>query len=350
MKRRGNHRAPKKPVASSSREDVLRAALLASASGSSFEDVKFFVFSRRNREGLVDKPMPVLANSTLLRKASSHFDYLFTQGYAESGIVDIDAPYPSTRPDKTTDYDYECDSDLEDEEEWSEPDIVLEDASDTAVGSSPNPEPSKDGDDSDSKGDSGDGDAAAPTTNLTRPGRQGRVVFLDGIAHKTWRAFVIFTYLGPEELTFAPLRSEGKSRSPVPGLNKTPACSPKSIYRLAERYDIPSLKELAADEIKKRLSPHNILEEIFSTFPSLYPDVQDIELEYLQAHLHEPVVQDRLPVWIESLAKGELPTGSERVISNLLKRGNSANNSKRCPGGCSTGYYISHCNACGRNF
>ncbi|KAH9895071.1 hypothetical protein C8Q73DRAFT_645496 [Cubamyces lactineus] len=322
------------PVASSSREDVLRAALLASVNGSSFEDVKFFAFSRRNREGLVDKPMPVLANSTLLRKASSHFDYLFTQGYAESGIVDMDAPYPSARPDKTSDYDYDCDSDLDeqDEQDWS----------DTAVGSSLDPESSK--------GDSEDRNAAAPKTSFTRPGRQGRVVFLDGIAYRTWRAFIMFTYLGSQELTFAPLHSEGKSRSWDLELNKTPACSPKSIYRLADRYDIASLKELAASEIKKRLTPHNILEEIFSAFTSLYPAIQDIQLEYLQEHLHEPVIQDHLPVWIESLAKGKLLAGSERVISNLLKGNNPANNSKRCPGGCSTAYYISHCNGCGRNF
>ncbi|KAI0661269.1 hypothetical protein C8Q70DRAFT_911337 [Cubamyces menziesii] len=329
--------AHKKPVASSSREDVLRAALLASASGSSFEDVKFFVFSRRNREGLVDKPMAVLANSTLLRKASSHFDYLFTQGYAESGIVDMDAPYPSTRLDKTTDYDYDSDSDLDDEEDWPNSEDIGEDASDTAEKSD-----HKDGSDGE--------DTAAQKTCLPQPGRQGRVVFLDGIAHKTWRAFIMYTYLGPEELTFAPLRSEGMIRARDPGPNKTHACSPKSIYRLAERYDIASLKELAVDEIKKRLKPHNILEEIFSTFTSLYPTIQDIQLEYLREHLHEPVIQDRLPVLIESLAKGELPTGSERVISNLLKSNNSVNTSKRCPVGCSTGYYIIHCNGCGRNF
>lgn len=36
------------------------------------------------------------------------------------------------------------------------------------------------------------------------------------------------------------------------------------------QYDIAPLKELAAAEIMKRLSTHNILEEIFSTFTSMY--------------------------------------------------------------------------------
>lgn len=36
------------------------------------------------------------------------------------------------------------------------------------------------------------------------------------------------------------------------------------------QYDIPSLKEKASDDIKSKLSPGNILEELFSTFTSLY--------------------------------------------------------------------------------
>ena len=38
-------------------------------------------------------------------------------GYAESTIADMDAPYPSTRPASLRSYDYESDSDLEDEED-----------------------------------------------------------------------------------------------------------------------------------------------------------------------------------------------------------------------------------------
>ena len=63
------------PVASASRDQVQRAALLASLSGRSFEDVKFFAFSCRTRDGNASKPLPLLANSALLRKASSHFDF-----------------------------------------------------------------------------------------------------------------------------------------------------------------------------------------------------------------------------------------------------------------------------------
>ncbi len=38
-------------------------------------------------------------------------------GFAESGITDIDAPYPSTRLSFTDTYDFDSDSDLEDQDE-----------------------------------------------------------------------------------------------------------------------------------------------------------------------------------------------------------------------------------------
>ncbi|OJT09295.1 hypothetical protein TRAPUB_14292, partial [Trametes pubescens] len=177
------------PVASSSREAILQAALLASASGRSFEDVNFFVFSRRRLDGLVDHPLPLLANSTLIRKASSHFDYLFAEGFSESGITDMAAPYPSTRPDSTDEYAYASDSDLEDEEEaddepFEDPvdevhcaDVVKSAGSDAKdLGGSqlkktsqPPVIPEK------------------PTSAL--PGKPGRVVFLSDFAYKTYVAF-----------------------------------------------------------------------------------------------------------------------------------------------------------------
>lgn len=63
-----------------SRDQVHRAALLASMSGQPFEYVKFFVYSRRRAsDGIVDTPLPVFANSALVYKMASHFEYLGTQ-------------------------------------------------------------------------------------------------------------------------------------------------------------------------------------------------------------------------------------------------------------------------------
>ena len=62
------------PMSSASRDQIQRAMMLASIAGQSFEDVKFFAFSRRNRTGRIDTPLPLLANSALIRKASPHFE------------------------------------------------------------------------------------------------------------------------------------------------------------------------------------------------------------------------------------------------------------------------------------
>ena len=63
------------PLISATRTQVQRMAMLSSMSGYSFEDVKFYAFSRRTHSGSVDTPLPVFANSVLIRKASSHFDF-----------------------------------------------------------------------------------------------------------------------------------------------------------------------------------------------------------------------------------------------------------------------------------
>lgn len=103
------------------------------------------------------------------------------------------------------------------------------------------------------------------------------------------------------------------------------------------QYDIAPLKELAAAEIMKRLSTHNILEEIFSTFTSMYvytmsvmfsgadgwtarryPDIRMKELDFLRKNMHVPDIQSRLPSWIEALEDGRLPKGAGRILTLLL--------------------------------
>ncbi len=58
-----------------SREEVSQHALLTSIEGGTFEDVKFYTFSRRTQSGLADKPRALFGNSVLIRKTSSYFDY-----------------------------------------------------------------------------------------------------------------------------------------------------------------------------------------------------------------------------------------------------------------------------------
>ncbi|KAI0769671.1 hypothetical protein BD413DRAFT_477311 [Trametes elegans] len=341
------------PVASSTREDVLQAALLASASGRPFEDVKFFAFSRLTHTGDVDTPLPLFANSTLIRKASSHFDYLITQGFAESGFCDLDAPYPSTRQSCVDDYDYVDDSDLDEEEFHYPPSPLLEDehpasppglvenvecgGRDSGIGKTQVPTGSK-------------GDHAVASsggyTSAAKFGRPGRIVFLDDIAYKTWKVFIAYAYLGDQKLTFAPLKSEGKAAA---GWGKPSGCSPKSMYRLAEKYDIELLRALSIDQIKASLHPHNILQEIFSTFTSLYPAIQSIELDFLLKNINENVISDQLPTWIDAMEEGHLPRGASRIVSSLVARLATQPKIKSCPYGCKS-QSTCYCPNCGRQF
>ena len=60
-------------------------------------------------------------------------------GYAESAVVDLDAPYPPTRPFSIDEYEYGSDSDLEDEEGEEEAMTYSISDDSTVIGPSANP-------------------------------------------------------------------------------------------------------------------------------------------------------------------------------------------------------------------
>ncbi|KAJ8519000.1 hypothetical protein ONZ45_g3995 [Pleurotus djamor] len=57
-------------------------------------------------------------------------------------------------------------------------------------------------------------------------------------------------------------------------------CSPKSVYRLADRLDLKELKERAADQILKSLTVENIAHEVFSPFAATFDDIRKVEVEF----------------------------------------------------------------------
>ncbi|KAH9910217.1 uncharacterized protein BXZ73DRAFT_109348 [Epithele typhae] len=112
---------------------------------------------------------------------------------------------------------------------------------------------------------------ADPSSNYrpiisTVTSKPGRVIHVQHIAHATMRAFVYWAYF--DEINFAPLKSQQRLQRNI--ANGSPACSPKSMYRLAHEYNIEALKTKAAGDIKSKLSVDNILSELFSHFTSLY--------------------------------------------------------------------------------
>ncbi|KAH9938932.1 hypothetical protein B0H21DRAFT_52231 [Amylocystis lapponica] len=106
-------------------------------------------------------------------------------------------------------------------------------------------------------------DATAPSRVPTVP--------VNDMAFKTWQAFMFYATFGKVE--FAPLLSQGPTTRKEQvtwqtELPRPPRCSPKSMYRLADKYDILELKRLAKAGIEERLSEYNILQELFSPFTS----------------------------------------------------------------------------------
>ncbi|KAI1796416.1 hypothetical protein LXA43DRAFT_1079581 [Ganoderma leucocontextum] len=253
-------------------------------------------------------------------------------------------------------YDYSSDSDLEDEE-----DVEGEESSTRDVGAGDHTVKNDEGISTIAKEDepedaSGLGLVHGCGQNQIH-GRPGRVVFLGDVAYRTWKAFILYAYY--DDLNFSPLKYQQKPRSKEQDPYKAPLCSPKSMYRIAHKYDIASLKEKASNDIKSKLSPSNILEEIFSTFTaSLYPDIQAIELNYLFDIIKDAGVQARLPTWLEGMEERRLPKGAAGIVASLIAKlsiplpaaapAPLESSMKKCPRGCSTSYY--RCNNCGSNF
>ncbi|RPD78281.1 hypothetical protein L226DRAFT_567942 [Lentinus tigrinus ALCF2SS1-7] len=299
-------------------------AMLASITNGTFEDVKFYTFSRRTRAGTIDSPLPLYANSALIRKASSHFNFVLAQGFAECGIVDLDAAYPQNRPSSIDmdDYSYASDSDLDDEPEDSHvklatslAELSLEAPAGPSGGrhEEPTTEPTTEGNSSTVNGQSENQNVSG--TGVVRPARPGRVVFLDDVAYRTWKAFIFYAYF--DQIAFAPLKSQEQLAPERAAPFDPPPCSPKSMYRLAEKYGIEALKTKAAEDQEETL--HG--EHLDGTFFVLHPhEIEKMELEFLHKHIGDANLLSRLPRWFQYLANGELPDGAANVFATLVNK------------------------------
>ncbi|KAJ6623630.1 hypothetical protein B0H10DRAFT_776067 [Mycena sp. CBHHK59/15] len=107
------------------------------------------------------------------------------------------------------------------------------------------------------------------------PRRMGRVVILRDTAFNTWNALLYYLYTHKIRFTAGPRLRNLSVRS------KIPECSPKSMYRLADKLGLDDLKARSLSSIKACLSRENIVREAFASFTSMYPEVQDITVEFL---------------------------------------------------------------------
>ncbi|KZT11404.1 uncharacterized protein LAESUDRAFT_268755 [Laetiporus sulphureus 93-53] len=100
--------------------------------------------------------------------------------------------------------------------------------------------------------------------------------------------------------------------------HKTVSCSPKSMYRLAEKYGLAELKQLALNNIRAQLCVQNILVELFSDFTSRYLEVHQLEVDFFCKQCVRPDVMAALPRFLDNMSGGCLPQCSEVLLSIIL--------------------------------
>lgn len=79
------------------------------------------------------------------------------------------------------------------------------------------------------------------------------------------------------------------------------------------------LKTLAFSAIRSRISEANIIDEVFSKFTSVYPDIEQMEVAFLCNHFHSAVVKRDFQKAVEKVVQGELPH-SARVLVAAFER------------------------------
>lgn len=185
-------------------------------------------------------------------------------GYKEEKLSFLDDPFPSDEDSSIDDYDYLSDSDLDEEEEDCQGQDVEEAGTEDDLRVEKNSK-------------------VRPRTNLhaqlcstlvqlpiesaqksmkentqiVATGRRGRVITLPDVAYQTCVVFfstalfrysyatytsslkALVFYLYTDEIAFAPLRSQGVDRLSCPtAAHGAPLCSPKSMYRVADKVRI----------------------------------------------------------------------------------------------------------------
>ncbi|KAH7905851.1 hypothetical protein BJ138DRAFT_1226666 [Hygrophoropsis aurantiaca] len=143
-----------------------------------------------------------------------------------------------------------------------------------------------------------------------------RTIRVNGVALKTLKALMYHCYTA--EIFFSPLKSavaeKGQSLHP-----ERIYCSPKSMYRLADKLGSTELKRLSLQSIRSSLSKENILHEVFSPFTSSYAEVLKVELDYLVPCLHDSKMFQALSDKMVDVSSGAIPH-SYKVLIDLTRR------------------------------
>ncbi|EIW60772.1 uncharacterized protein TRAVEDRAFT_19359 [Trametes versicolor FP-101664 SS1] len=274
-------------------------AIAASLDPCDARDVRLYAYSRRTTSpgwqvAKIDKPLPIIAMSTVLNQ-TEHFSTLLTAGFAETGGNALSSYGPDEIAQMQagdSEYDYECDSDLDEVEGEDDGSTASPAASDHT---------------SNLKGKQKDaaGVGSSPPVKYT--------ILIPNIAFKTLRACVFYLYTGKVHflpLSSAPSAEGGIQRDHMVSVARKsglPACSPKSLYRLADAYGLKDLQVAALNGIISYLSPENLVQECFSVFFSMYDEPRQRAMIKLRKLYDHPKVQEALPGVMSKLVAGELP-------------------------------------------
>ncbi|KAJ7036789.1 hypothetical protein C8F04DRAFT_1394045 [Mycena alexandri] len=285
-------------------ESKLKSVLEESISGKDLVDIKFCAFSLFS-SGAATHPLPLFARISLLQGFSDDLDNLLEgKGFSESSIVDLDRH--GSEDSQFDGYGYDSDLESEGEEEEESPTISSVSSISGASAS-----------DSDQTTHEVFNFRFRGSIVANEQSRRGRVIILKDTAYKTWKALLYYLYT--RRINFSPLRSEG-SMNPA---GEGPMCSAKSMYRLADKLGLNDLKSEALQYIASRLSEGVILPEVFSSFTSMYPAVQKLEIEYLMLNF-TPRASEGLKEMVKKICDGEKSPCTETLYLILQRMGTRA--------------------------
>ncbi|KIY65598.1 hypothetical protein CYLTODRAFT_424216 [Cylindrobasidium torrendii FP15055 ss-10] len=290
-------------------------------------NAKVIAYSRRSSRGKASGPQTFYAHASVLRKTGLKMDLLATEPEC---AIDLHQLNPSE--EVTDSYDYESDSDIEEEDNLETP-----------VHPSGHSDPPKSPALSHQSTLSQDFMEVAPPESeaLTDPAessessriqalqnssdlkflRMGRVIFLRSTAARTWRAFQYYAYFG--DIKFSKLKSSYSGNKEASARLTEKGCSPKSMYRFADQFGLATLKEKAFKSLKSQLTEHNIVKETFSVFSSRYPEILEAEIKVLLSYYVEnPSVRKGVAGMLKRLVAGE--THIEPVLERVLLHGGVA--------------------------
>ncbi|KIY53044.1 hypothetical protein FISHEDRAFT_55407 [Fistulina hepatica ATCC 64428] len=269
-------------------QQPMQRFILQSIRGKEVNDVQFLLPVLRNFR--VFNLRPVYANSDAIRGFSVHIDNLLPgSGYNESHTKPFSAYLEESGP-SDSDYDYQSDSDLD------EDDVEVESSVGPRVPS----------------------DETSQTVGSTIS--SGWSIRIDDTAARTWTALLFYLYTG--RIQFNAIGARPSRTASIDHVGAAP-CSPKSMYRLANKIGMERLKRMAVEAIENNLTLENIVEELFSYFTSLHAEVMEIEASFLVRHIKESSqskLTDDLSAKVTSIATDKLShagTALNLVISKL---------------------------------